>query len=348
MNFYLLFLVLISLIGIEFCFRKFNRDYLSKENTSCIKGIFVLIVFFSHFITYTKINTSKDFLMLDLRNFLGQLMVTLFLFYSGYGVYESIKSKKKDYVDRIPKNRIFKTWFHFSIAIFSFFIMNLFLNNSFYKKDILFSFTGWTSIGNSNWYIFSVLVLYLITYASFKIFDDKKEHKNALVLTWFLTFIVTLFLSRYKPFHYYNTLFCFPFGLTFSYQKEKIETILFNKKKFIFSLILTLFCFFTLRIYSGSNYLYYEFYSILFCMLVIELTMLVNLKSNILKWFGDHLFWFYILQRIPMIVLQKTSISNHPYQFLVIAFLITVFLTAIYSILVNKLDSFLFREKKKI
>ena len=34
-------------------------------------------------------------------------MVTTFLFYSGYGIYESIKSKKK-YIDNFFKNRILK------------------------------------------------------------------------------------------------------------------------------------------------------------------------------------------------------------------------------------------------
>lgn len=94
MNAYLFFLIAISLININFFVKNSNNDYLSKDNSNCIKGIFVLIVFYSHLATYFEPLYSKDFLMLNFRNFLGQLMVAPFLFYSGYGVYESIKKKK--------------------------------------------------------------------------------------------------------------------------------------------------------------------------------------------------------------------------------------------------------------
>ena len=103
MNLYLIFIIVVSLIGIEFCFKNKNKDYLSKTNTSCVKGIFILIVFYSHYVTYTHVNMSKDYLMYDVKIFLGQLMVTLFLFYSGYGIFESIKNKK-DYIKNMIKN----------------------------------------------------------------------------------------------------------------------------------------------------------------------------------------------------------------------------------------------------
>lgn len=68
MNIYLLFIVVSCLIGIKFYFKKFNLEYLSKENTSNVKGIFILIVFYSHLVTYIGVNQNKDFLMLNLRN----------------------------------------------------------------------------------------------------------------------------------------------------------------------------------------------------------------------------------------------------------------------------------------
>lgn len=63
MNIYLLFIILISLIGIKIYFKDFNENYLSKENTSCIKGIFILIVFYSHLCAYIPIQKAKDGLM---------------------------------------------------------------------------------------------------------------------------------------------------------------------------------------------------------------------------------------------------------------------------------------------
>ena len=54
----------------------FNRA-LSKEQTSCINGIFVLFVFLSHFGQYETMPWNNLLLAI------GQLMVAPFLFYSG-------------------------------------------------------------------------------------------------------------------------------------------------------------------------------------------------------------------------------------------------------------------------
>ena len=72
----------------EFC-----ENYLSRENTISVKGIFVLLVIAQHFVTYVKLDGIYDGGYLQLRQFLGQNIVTVFLFYSGYGVFESINYK---------------------------------------------------------------------------------------------------------------------------------------------------------------------------------------------------------------------------------------------------------------
>ena len=346
MNLYFIFIVIISLIGIQFCFKNGNKDYLSKTNTSCIKGLFVLIVFYSHFTQYTKVNISKDFLMYDIKMFLGQLMVTLFLFYSGYGIFESIKNKK-NYLNDFPKKRILKTWLHFVVAVFLFFILALVLGNQDLSiKRVLLSFIGWNQLGNSNWYIFAIIALYITTLVSFSIFNKKEDYRKAIVLNYILTIVLIMFLSIYKELYCYNTLLCYCAGLTYSLHKEEIEKKLFNRKKYIFILIITILSFFTLYHFKGTNFWYFEVYSIVFCLLVIELSIIINLRSKILKWYGDRLFWFYILQRIPMIVLTELGYSNHPYRFALIAFVVTTVLTGIFDYVMKYLDKFIFKEKK--
>ena len=216
MNFYLLSIIIISLINININIKNSNKNYLSKECTSCIKGIFILIVFYSHYISYSTVQLSKDFLMYNMRNFLGQLMVAMFLFYSGYGIFQSIKTKKESYVKSIPKNRILKTLFHFDIAVIIFAIINICLGHSIKLSKFIISLTGWESVGNSNWYIFTILCLYLTTYLSFSIFD--KNNKKAIILNWILSITLLIVLSIYKGpqlGYWYNTLVCYPFGITY-------------------------------------------------------------------------------------------------------------------------------------
>lgn len=342
MNLYLIFIIIASVLGIEVCFKNFNKEYLSKSNTACIKGIFILIVFYSHYVTYTHVNMSKDFLMYDLRQFLGQLMVTLFLFYSGYGIFESIKKKKNDYIKALPKNRIFKTWFHFAIAVFSFLIIGLILKKEFTIKKIVLSFIGWDCLGNSNWYIFGIIFLYIMTYLSFNIFTEEKQYKKGIILNWLLTIIFILFLSIYKDSYFYNTLACYNLGMTYSFYKDKIEKIIFDRKKYFISLIITIFAFFTLYKYQ-TTFIHYEFLSIVFALLIVQLSMIVNFKSKILKWFGDNLFWVYILQRLPMMVYSHIGLNTHPYRFALASFITTIILTIIYKYLVDKIDAYILK-----
>ncbi len=346
MNLYFIFIVIVSFIGISFCFKNFNKEYLGRVNTSCIKGIFILIVFYSHFAQYTKVNMSRDFLMYDLRMYLGQLMVTLFLFYSGYGIYESIKNKK-DYVKKMPKNRIFKTILHFAIAIFAFLVVDWFLGESYSLKHVLLSLIGWFNVGNSNWYIFGILCLYTSSFLAFSIFNKKKDNRKAIILNYLLTLIICLFNSKYRPSYCYNTLFCYNLGMSYSYHKDEIERILFDKKKFVIILVILMFSLYTFRKLAPIHWLIFEVYAMIFSLLVVQLSLLVNLKSPILKWFGDNLFWMYILQRLPMKVLKINEYDIHPYRFALISFIITILLAFLFSFVTSKFDKLFFRNKKE-
>ena len=70
----------------------FHRDYCSVEKSTALKGVFVMLVFFQHFRTYIT-PEETDFVAVGVSEFLGQLIVVPFLFYSGFGVMESIRAK---------------------------------------------------------------------------------------------------------------------------------------------------------------------------------------------------------------------------------------------------------------
>ena len=72
---------------------EFNREYISPGSTTCINGVFVVLVFLSHICQYIKLDGAFDGPYSVLRTNLGQMVVVTFLFYSGYGIMESIKKK---------------------------------------------------------------------------------------------------------------------------------------------------------------------------------------------------------------------------------------------------------------
>lgn len=173
MFFFLLFILLvIAATAKVFPQNEFHTEYLSKENTKGMKGLFVVLILFSHYAQYVTLDSVWDAPYLALRVHLNQMVVAPFLFYSGYGIMKSIQCKGKSYVKSIMKKRFPRIWFELIAAVFCFLIVNLFLGKTFPLKQILLSFVGWESVGNSNWYIMVMLILYIFTYLVFVFFKS--------------------------------------------------------------------------------------------------------------------------------------------------------------------------------
>lgn len=76
----------LCLYGISF-HNSLNIQYLGKEETNAVKGLFVLLVFFAHVVQYIHFNdTMADKLFDFIMGLLGQNIVIAFLLYSGYGI----------------------------------------------------------------------------------------------------------------------------------------------------------------------------------------------------------------------------------------------------------------------
>ena len=139
--------------------------------------------------------------------------------------------------------------------------------------------------------------------------------------------------------YFYNTLLCYPFGITYSYYKEKINRIIFNNKKYILLSVTTILIFLLFKKAESINTIYYSISALLFTSCIIIISVKLNFKSPILKWFGNNLFWVFILHRIPMIILSNIGYTSHAYRFALIAFVSTIVLTLIYSKIIGKLNN---------
>ena len=105
------------LVGIRPCFRRVNENYISKDAIQPVKGLFILLVFLSHFSGYINRDMAVDGVYVMVRRWLGQMIVVPFLFYSGFGVSESIRKKGQAYLRMFPVRRIFNVAFQFAVAV---------------------------------------------------------------------------------------------------------------------------------------------------------------------------------------------------------------------------------------
>ncbi len=308
------------------------EEYISPSQTSAINGIFVMFVFLRHFKQYIELG-RYDAYFKACDSWLGQLIVTTFLFYSGYGIMYSIMHKD-NYVRTIPK-RALKLLIRFDVAIILFLIVGLIIGKHYPLQRILLSFTGWKSVGNSNWYIFVVLCLYVFTFVAGIILKNKYLLIALFVAACGLGYIFVVSLLG-KGTYWYDTILCYPAGMLFAVNADKINSILKKSMagrvlSIIFTFVLFILCY-NLRSNISDPYakvLMYELTAIFFVLFIVALTTVFVVSNAVLVWLGRFVFEIYILQRIPMILL-KDKIPGTGLYF-ALCFAITLVISVIFK-----------------
>ena len=102
-------------------------------------------------------------------------MVSLFFFYSGYGIFESIKKKGILYVKFLPKKATI-LFIKFQLILLIFLVNNALLGFNINIKNYCLSIIFISSIGNSNWFAFTIILLYLYTFLSFIFINLDNNH----------------------------------------------------------------------------------------------------------------------------------------------------------------------------
>ena len=333
--FYLAILALM-VWGVRFSKDGFHEDYIGKSQCNSIKGVFILVVFLRHihlYIVESGYGMSKcmDVLFSKADKSIGQLLVVMFLLYSGYGIMESIKMKGTKYIDSMPKRRILTTLINFDIAVIIFIALNLIMGKPLDIINSVLSLTGWTSVGNSNWYIFVILLCYLLSYVSFKLI---RNHNAAITIMTVLTILSVMVIAELKESWWYNTMLCYPVGMAYSLYKDKVERVW--KSHYLPCLSLAAVVFLVFYNYRPFKiyFLDYNLAAICFGLCVVLLTAKISIRNKCLDWLGRNLFPLYIYQRLPMIALSgylgNSFIAFHPYTYVILCFIITIAITMAY------------------
>lgn len=324
----------------EFCRNGFFDDYISRKSTMAINGFFILLVFFTHAYQYINVTADNMPLFYFFRAHIRQLVVTTFLFYSGYGIMESIKRKGSLYIETIPQKRVLKIWLNFAIAVCFYTVLMVYYQQHFTVKQFVLSLFAWDTMGNSNWYVFAILALYVIVFITFKSYYSISK-KSSVIATFIATFFLVVILMhlRKEAVWCYNTLFCFPTGILYSYLKPRIEKIIQNCNvsycvSLVFSILVFLMAYFLCDDYSKNwNLFWYQVMSIFFPITIMILSMKIKFKNHILSFLGGSaLFSIYILMRIPMIILSKSDMHLSPAVFFLLSVGITIVVASLFTL----------------
>lgn len=338
MIFFLIILLLIAVRSATIAAQdQFNKNYLSKIDANNIKGIFVILIIFSHYVGYVQLGGRYDQPYLALREHLNQMVVAMFWFYSGYGIMTSMQRKNKGYLKGILMRRFPKVWASLAAAVGIFMLVNLITGRQYPVGQIMLSLIGWESIGNSNWYMFDTLVIYLLVYLSFSMVKFRSKKVQEYVGCAFLTVLTGVFIYTLmkvgKENYWYNSVIIFPVGCWYALLKDKIESIFMKNDRFYMGGALLAVLIYSISFRNRWKYGIegYTVWAVAFVAVIVLFTMKVSISSHIFTWFGEHVFSVYMLQRIPMIIFSDLGFARNKYMFLVICIISTVFLADLFD-----------------
>ncbi len=142
-----------------------ETNILSKESTTCLKGVFTLCVLWHHIsqksMRFYATNLGTIFQMM------GYLSVAMFFFISGYGLMKSVMGGGTRYIHKFPRNRILT--FYFDVAIFTalYCVSNVIMYGPTDWLLVVKTLTYGGTIISNGWYFQVALILYILFYVSF-------------------------------------------------------------------------------------------------------------------------------------------------------------------------------------
>ena len=320
---------------------KTNHDYLSLDGTNAIKGVFAIIILCSHMGGYLTLDDSfGNRTYTHTMFYLGQTMVAPYLFYSGFGIFYSFRHKTR-YSSGFFKNRFLKILLHFDLAILLFLIVQAFLPIRYPALNYLLCWIGWESIGNSNWFVFVILSLYLIAFCGLLL--DTKNGLILITIVCFLSALLWIFLQfvAHKENWWIDTIAAFPLGMLFCAGKDNIDALLSKFRGIWLAMTVCLSTGFVIWHHLHGVDVY-GICSCLFCLIIVFASMKIIIGNPVLKWLGKNAFSIYILQRLPMLVLSHFGVNLQPSIFIPVSIVVTLPLAQGFTSLTTRIDQKVF------
>lgn len=313
-------------------FGSYNTEFLSKKTTDCIKGLSILVVILHHI----SLRMQHPGSMLIYTKF-GYLAVSMFLFFSGYGLMIS-KLKKQNYFKGFFSKRLSKVYIPFIIInMITLIALVAIYNANFNIKQIIFNILGLSLIDSTQWFVITIMVFYVFFYLSFRFLSLKVAPHVLLALTGIYFFSLLLFAFRFQ--WIYNTAFCFPIGVYTALHYDSFMN--FIKKHYIFCLIPSLVLF--LIFFSLGNLIPSIFMSlcntissVLFVFVILLFLFKVKLNSKPLLFISTIAYELYIIHMkimVPYFNFVHLKGSYTVYIYLIITILVSFMFSKFFKLI---------------
>ena len=331
-------LVAILVVGAKLSKRhEWQEKPLSLDTSKAIQG-FAAVAIILHHLSQDLLEKAGPFAFLSEC---GVIFVGIFFFFSGYGLYTSLKTKQ-DYLKGFLRKRFVTILIPFYSCIAVFTIASCICGAKYEPLDLLGILSGWSLINNHMWYIVEIAILYLVFFIVYRLI------KNRTAATIVMTVLVigmiggSLYLGHGNDFScsywfmgewWYNSTFLFMIGIIVSKHSEFITKIV---RKIYFILlpvfgILTVF-FYKKTIYALNTYSYWSEipgvdpayddklrclvvqlpFIICFVFFVLLIMLKVRFGNPVLKFLGSISLELYLIHNLFLTGLKDGTIFRVP------------------------------------
>ena len=214
---------------------EWNEEYCSYKQTKALLGIQAIFIILHHLAQKSCAPWNPEQYIvhgLDIFGPIGHLIVGVFLFCSGLGLYKSLKAKK-NYLKNFVIKRIVPLVIAFYLSEFIYLIVRLLMHEKMSIKVVIWYLSGLHMANWNCWYLVAIIFFYFIFYFVFRFC---KEERMAVFLIFFVCIVYTVlgvFIGHQDDWWmrgewWYNSIILFPIGILFAKYEKGITA--FSKK----------------------------------------------------------------------------------------------------------------------
>lgn len=283
-----------------------NSNFIKNDkiHSNSLRGIMAVLIVLSHTHLYFK---SLGYIRVF--NPFGFIGVTVFFFYSGYGVaYNTLK--KGDYLKGYWASRLPKLFVPYWLATFVYVIVELLIPGMERPTfaQVLLALTSVKRILPFSWYVFVIFLWYLVWFLISKISENKSVIIGA-VGSVLAIYAVICFRLRVDTF-YYKSIVCLFLGVSVAFCSTKAIRV----GRVLLDLVMFLLSVFMLWKVGNQNDLSYSLVvtvcSLFFTRLVQDLNCYFSFGGKISSLLGTYSYELYLLQGPCFVVARYVTETN--------------------------------------
>lgn len=310
-----------------------EKNYMSKEYTTCVRGICALLVVVHHLYQYTGLFWGT--FIGDVLQSMGYLCVAVFFFYSGYGL--MLSSSKDSYIESFFRKRFFPLYSFYVVLIILYSLWTLLIEKQISIQNVVQSFFFGETVVTNGWYLQATFVAYLLYYLCFKILKTYKMKIFSFSIG-IIAYIILCYFSGLHI-HWYQAIPCMLLGVIYCYKNHDIDVLL-KKRTWLMVILSGVFfgiCF-GLSIWRNTNAILNALCALLFVCFVVSLSyVLYNtpiIKNKFFKLCGKYSLEIYVSHGFFLRLIKLGYIEN-----IYIYIMVVTLCTTLISFVMKKINT---------